>query len=144
VDDESHEITAIAKWLEILELAGAIVAIDAMGGQKETAEKIRARGADYVLAAKDDRPHLLEDLSDHFAEVLEDGTALPSARRRATKEKDRGRLERRISTSTPVAEDLRDRRAWRDLKSVGRVISVVRRAGRETVEVRYFINGFRV
>jgi predicted transposase YbfD/YdcC len=143
VDDKSNEITAIPKLLEILELTGAIVTIDAMGCQKEIAEKVRSRGADYVLAAKDNQPHLLEDLSDHFDKVFEDETTLPSAQRHATKEKNRGRLERRIYTSTPVPEDLRNRHAWRDLKSVGCVISVVQRAGRETVEVRYFISSLK-
>jgi hypothetical protein len=47
VDDQSHEITAVPKLLEILELTGAIVTIDAMGCQKEIAEKARQRGADY-------------------------------------------------------------------------------------------------
>ena len=52
VDDKSNEITAIPKLLQMLELHGAIVTIDAMGCQKEIAAKIRERGADYVLAVK--------------------------------------------------------------------------------------------
>jgi hypothetical protein len=66
VDDQSHEITAIPKLLEILELTGAIVTIDAMGCQREIAATAREKGADYVLAVKDNQPHLYEDLSDHF------------------------------------------------------------------------------
>src|SRR5580692_7425414 len=50
VADKSNEITAIPKLLEVLELAGAIVTIDAMGCQKEIAAKIREKKADYVLA----------------------------------------------------------------------------------------------
>ena len=143
VDEKSNEITAVPKLLEILELTGVIVTIDAMGCQKEIAEKARQRGADYVLAVKDNQPHLREDLSDHFDTVLEEEETLPRTRRHATKEKNRGRWEERTYISTPVPEDLRNRAAWRDLRSVGCVISVVECKGHETVEVRYFISSLK-
>ena len=143
VDDRSNEITAVPKLLELLELSGAIITIDAMGCQKEIAEKARERGADYVLAVKDNQPHLHEDLSDHFDKVLEDEETLPRTQRHATKEKNRGRREERTYISTPVPEELRNSAAWRDLQSVGCVISVVERKGRETVEVRYFISSLK-
>jgi predicted transposase YbfD/YdcC len=143
VDDKSNEITAIPKLLEILELTGVIVTIDAMGCQKEIAAAVRQKEADYVLAVKDNQPHLYEDLSDHFDRVLEDEEIWPRTRRHATKEKNRGRLEHRTYISTPVPEDLRNRAAWRDLTSVGCVVSVVQREGKETVEVRYFISSLK-
>lgn len=143
VDAKSNEITAIPKLLEILELTGAIVTIDAMGCQKEVAAKVRVRGADYVLAVKDNQPHLHEDLSEHFDRVLEREELLPRTRRHATKEKNRGRLEHRISIATPVPEGLRNREAWCDLTSVGCVISVVQREAKEMVEVRYYISSLR-
>jgi predicted transposase YbfD/YdcC len=142
VDDKSNEITAVPKLLEILELTGAIVTIDAMGCQKEIAAKAREKGADYVLAVKDNQPHLHQDLSDHFDRVLEE-EVLPRARRHATREKNRGRMEHRTYIATPVPEDLRNREAWRDLTSVGCVVSVVHREGKETVEVRYYISSLK-
>ncbi len=60
VDDKSNEITAIPKLLEILELTGAIVTIDAMGCQKEIAAKVREKEADYLLAVKENQPHLYQ------------------------------------------------------------------------------------
>jgi predicted transposase YbfD/YdcC len=143
VDDKSNEITAVPKLLEILELTGAIVTLDAMGCQKEIAAKVRERGADDVLAVKDNQPHLRADLSDHFDEVLEEEESLPRTRRHTTKEKNRGRLEHRTYLSTPVPEDLRKGEAWRDLKSVGCVIAVVQRGGKETVEARYSISSLK-
>jgi len=143
VDDKSNEITAIPKLLEILELTGAIVTIDAMGCQKEIAAAVRQKEADYVLAVKENQPHLYEDLSDHFDRVLEDEEILPRSRRHATREKNRGRAEHRTYIATPVPEDLRDRAAWRDLTSVGCVVSVVQRDGKEAVEVRYFISSLK-
>ena len=59
VDAKSNEITAIPQLLELLDLHGALVTIDAMGCQKEIAQKIVAGGGDYVLAVKGDQEHLL-------------------------------------------------------------------------------------
>jgi hypothetical protein len=58
VDEKANEITALPKLLEILEIAGALVTIDAMGCQKEIAAAIRVQQADYVLAVKENQPHL--------------------------------------------------------------------------------------
>ena len=143
VDEKSNEITAIPKLLELLELHGALVSIDAIGCQKEIAAKIREKEADYVLAVKENQPHLYEDLSDHFDRVLEDEELLPRAQLHATKEKNRGREEHRTYISTPVPEGLRNREAWRDLTSVGCVVSVAQREGKETVEVRYYISSLK-
>jgi predicted transposase YbfD/YdcC len=143
VDDKSNEITAVPKLLEILELTGAIVTLDAMGCQKEIAAKVRERGADYVLTVKDNQPHLCEDLSSHFDRVLEDEESLPRTRRHTTEEKNRGRLEHRTYISTPIPKDLRNGDAWRDLRSVGCVVSVVQREGKETVQVRYTISSLK-
>ena len=59
VDDKSNEITAIPKLLEMLELAGATVTIDAMGCQKDIAQSITDQGADYVLALEKNHKTLL-------------------------------------------------------------------------------------
>jgi len=62
VDDKSNEITAIPELLNQLLLKGCIVTIDAMGCQKEIAEKIRDRKADYVLAVKGNQGTLHDDI----------------------------------------------------------------------------------
>ena len=66
VDDKSNEITAIPQLLQLLELSGCIVTIDAMGCQSEIVTQIIEAGADYVLTGKDNLPHLLEDISFFF------------------------------------------------------------------------------
>jgi predicted transposase YbfD/YdcC len=66
VDDKSNEITAIPKLLSVLELSGTVVTIDAMGCQKTIAQKIVDKQADYILAVKENQPHLLEDIRDSF------------------------------------------------------------------------------
>ena len=59
VEDKSNEIVAIPKLLDLLDLKGAIVTIDAIGCQREVAGKIIAGGADYVLPVKENQPTLL-------------------------------------------------------------------------------------
>ena len=71
VEEKSNEITAIPKLLELLDVAGALVSIDAMGCQKEIAAKIREGGGDYVLSVKDNQPRLLEDIQRCFARALD-------------------------------------------------------------------------
>jgi predicted transposase YbfD/YdcC len=143
VDGKSNEITAVPRLLEVLQLTGAIVTLDAMGCQKEIAGKIREKKADYVLAVKDNQPHLHEDLSHLLDGVLEDEEALPACQRHTTIERRRGRIEERFYYSLPVPEALRHRDAWRDLRSAGGVISVTRRGAEEAIQVRYFISSLR-
>ncbi|MCC7086208.1 MAG: ISAs1 family transposase, partial [Pirellulales bacterium] len=62
VEDQSNEITALPELLKLLNLKGCTVTIDAMGCQKEIVKAIREAKAHYVLAVKDNQPHLHEDL----------------------------------------------------------------------------------
>src|SRR5436309_10357050 len=71
VEDKSNEITAIPRLLELLDLNGALVTIDAMGCQKEIAARIVAGGGDYILAVKDNQPHLHQDIDDSFLTAME-------------------------------------------------------------------------
>jgi len=66
VDEKSNEITAIPKLLSVLELSGTVVTIDAMGCQRSIARQIVEKNADYILAVKENQPHLLEDIRDSF------------------------------------------------------------------------------
>lgn len=52
VSERSNEITAIPALLELLDLSGCIITLDAMGTQKAIAKKICQGNADYVLALK--------------------------------------------------------------------------------------------
>ena len=65
-EEKSNEITAIPRLLAMLELTGCIVTIDAMGCQKEIAQGILDREADYVLAVKENQGQLHEDVKDLF------------------------------------------------------------------------------
>ena len=75
VDEKSNEITAIPKLLELVEISGAFVTIDAMGCQTAIAEKIVEEGGHYVLAVKDNQPKLSEAIRAHFEDHLSDDFA---------------------------------------------------------------------
>jgi predicted transposase YbfD/YdcC len=66
VDEKSNEITAIPKLLDALMIEGSVITIDAMGCQKNIAKKIIDKGADYILAVKDNHKQLCEDIKDSF------------------------------------------------------------------------------
>lgn len=139
VDEKSNEITAIPKLLEILELSGSLVTIDAMGCQTEIARAIVAGDADYVLAVKENQPTLHAGLVDFFAAHAEDDFARVKVSRHATGEKGHGRKERRSYFVCPVPEDLPDAERWANLAAVGVTISQTMRGDKECSETRFYI-----
>jgi predicted transposase YbfD/YdcC len=139
VDQKSNEITAIPKLLEMLELSGALVTIDAMGCQVQIARKIVAGGADYVLSAKDNQPTLRGGIEKSFEDHLSDDFARTKVHRYSTEEEGHGRQEIRDYYVCPVPEDLPDRARWEKLTAIGMVISDVQRKGTNAVEIRYYI-----
>lgn len=139
VDDKSNEITAIPKLLQMLELSGCWVTIDAMGCQTEIAAAIVEREADYVLAVKGNQPTLHAGIQDFFSEHLEDDFARTKVRRCKTKSRGHGRVETREYFVCPVPDDLPDAPRWQGLKAIGLAITRCLRDGRESDEARYYI-----
>ncbi len=139
VAEKSNEITAIPKLLDLLEVAGAVVTIDAMGCQTEIAEKILERKADYVLAVKGNQPTLHEGIVEFFLDQMEDDFARVKVSRHETKEKGHGRVEHRTYYVCDVPDDLPDAGRWAGLKRIGVAISDTVRGGKSCDEVRYYI-----
>ena len=139
VDAKSNEITAIPRLLQLLEVQGAMVTIDAMGCQTEIARTIVERNGDYCLAAKGNQPTLLQGIEDHFEKHLEEDFARTTVRRHQTREKGHGREEVRTYYLCPVPDDLPDRERWAGLKAIGAAVNHTHRDGNDTGEVRYYI-----
>jgi predicted transposase YbfD/YdcC len=139
VDAKSNEITAIPQLLQMLEISGSLVTIDAMGCQTQIAKEIVAQGADYCLAVKGNQPTLYNGIVDFYHDHLQDDFARTKARRHRTAEKGHGREEIRDYIICPVPEELPDRARWPGLKAIGIAMSNTRRNGQECYEARYYI-----
>jgi predicted transposase YbfD/YdcC len=139
VDQKSNEITAIPKLLELLDVSGCPVSIDAMGCQTEIAGKIIEAKADYVLAVKANQPALHEGIVEFFLDQMEDDFARVKVSRHETKEHGHGRDEHRTYYVCDVPDDLPDRARWKGLKRIGVAISDTVRGGKPCDDVRYYI-----
>jgi predicted transposase YbfD/YdcC len=139
VAEKSNEITAIPKLLDLLEIAGSVVTIDAMGCQTDIAGKILEKKADYVLAVKGNQPTLHEGVVEFFLDQMEDDFARVKVSRHETKEKGHGRIEHRTYYVCDVPEDLPDASRWSGLKRIGVAISDTVRGGKPCDDVRYYI-----
>jgi predicted transposase YbfD/YdcC len=141
VDSKSNEITAIPKLLEMLELDGAIVTIDAMGCQKAIAKQIVDKHADFLFTVKDNQPNLRDAIETFFVKADELGYENTGSRHYATQEKSRGRNEGRDYVIAPIPKEMIALKTeWKGLHTIGRVIAKVERNGKQSVEVRYFIS----
>ena len=139
VDEKSNEITAIPKLLELLEISGCLVTIDAMGCQVTIAQTVLDQEADYVFAVKGNQPTLYEGIQDFFVDNMEDDFGRVKVSRDETEGKGHGREETRYYYVCAVPTDLPDRERWPGLKAIGVAINITLRDGKETSEVRYYI-----
>ena len=139
VSDKSNEITAIPKLLEVLEIKGCIVTIDAMGCQKDIAEKIRKKGADYVLALKGNHKNLFADVQLFLDDCMASSFKDVAFDQHYESGKDHGRIETRTYYITDAISWLADQEKWESLRSVGVTVSTIEINGVKTEQRRYHI-----
>ena len=145
VDEKSNEITAIPKLLQMLEIKGSLVTIDAPGKQTEAgcqvkiAETIVDQQANYVLAVKGNQPTLHDGVISHFAVHLSDDNVFKGRSFHRTSEKAHGRETEREYFVCAVPEDLPDASRWPKLRAIGMTVNRTLRDGKETIEGRYYI-----
>jgi predicted transposase YbfD/YdcC len=142
VDDQSNEITAIPRLLELLDLSGALVTLDAMGCQKEIAAKIVQGGGDYILAVKENQPHLHEDIAACFTAALETDFVDLEWSVARTEETNRGRDELRECHVIIRPTRLRDAALWKGLTAICMLLCRRVVEGVEGIEFRYYIGSF--
>ena len=118
VAEKSNEIIAIPKLLDMLAIEGAIVTIDAMGCQRDIAQKIIDKKADYVLALKGNQGSLREDVELFVAEQKAAGFKDTKISRDKTVDGDHGRIETRTTTVIHDVAWLQERHDWPGLKAV--------------------------
>lgn len=143
VDEKSNEITAIPKLLELLNLTGCIITIDAMGTQKNIAKNIIDCEADYVLALKGNQSSLKEEVCEAFEEF--------GAKQKAIVDKNvqlgHGRIEERICYAVAAKDYLSpiELEKWKGLKSIVKIEAYVtykngKKKGHQEYQERYYIS----
>lgn len=147
VDEKSNEITAIPKLLDLLDLSGSVVTIDAMGTQKEIAAKIIDAEADYLLALKGNQGNLKEEVVEAFEKF--------GGKSKANKDQeislDHGRIEERNCYVLPADEYVRADilNLWKGLETIILVEAYVtykngKKEGKRVFERRYYISSLSV
>ena len=146
---KSNEITAMPELLDALDVQGATITLDAMGCQREIAQKIVDKQADYVVAVKNNQPSLAQSVESLFA-APEAGLREGRLQQDITLDKDHGRLETRRCV---VAHDLSAlgtlAQAWPGLQSVAMIESTRefingRDKGQSSTDWRYYLSSRRL
>ena len=139
VAEKSNEIIAIPKLLDMLSIEGAIITIDAMGCQRDIAQKIIEKKADYVLALKGNQGSLREDVELFATEQKAKGFADTEVSQDTTIGGDHGRIETRTTTVLHGVEWLQRRHAWPGLKAIVMVESSREISGKTERETRLYL-----
>ena len=144
VEEKSNEITAIPALLDRINIKGHIITIDAMGTQTAIAEKIRARGADYVLALKGNQTSLHDDVKTYFEDAEFVKKIEKAGWYKKTQEKAHGQFETREYYQTDDVKWLPQLKNWKGLKSIGMVRkTITHQNGEKTIEYRYYISSLK-
>ncbi|MCA9647342.1 MAG: ISAs1 family transposase [Myxococcales bacterium] len=138
--EKSNEITAIPQLLHQLELAGAVVTLDAMGCQREVAAQIRAEKGDYVLAVKANQGALHEALEDFFATAEAADYAGVEHTYYEETDAGHGRVERRRCWASERLSTLPEPERWAGLRSIALVCSERHCGETVSTERRLFIS----
>lgn len=139
VDDKSNEITAIPALVEILDLTGCLVTIDAMGCQHDIAEKIIGKRADYILAVKNNQEHLCDDMQEAFEQ---DKTVQSDVQFHTN----HGRIEKRKCSIITDTDWICKQQNWANLHTLIKIESERTFKGSEAkaeVHTRYYISSYQ-
>jgi len=142
-EEKSNEITAIPKLLEMLEIEGCIVTIDAIGTQTEIADKIIDKGADYCLSLKENQGNLYNDVKLYTeTEIFPDDRRFLAGSGRYYRELDKkgqGRIEKREYFVCNDVSWIEYAGKWRNLSGFGVCVSTVEQDGKITISHNYSI-----
>ena len=134
-EEKSNEITAIPELLDKIDIQGAVVSIDAMGCQKEIAEKIISKKADYLLAVKDNQKDLHSQLKRMFTLKL-------STTSHTSKDFDHGRIEKRTCKVIDDTSWVCRMGQWEGLSSLVMIETerIIKNTGQMEKQTRYYIS----
>lgn len=135
-EEKTNERKAIPELLDLLCIKGCIVTIDAMGTQKEIAEKIIEKEADYILQVKGNQPALMEDISLYFEKDVFTRSKKELEREGLYQREtcnDHDRIEtREYYVSNDIGWLLKKHRGWAGLHGIGACVVSVTEKDRTT------------
>lgn len=133
VDEKSNEITAIPLLLEMLDIKGSIVTIDAIGTQTGIAEKIIEKQADYILSLKGNQEELLAQVKSCFKRQRAESVD-------RVEEKGHGRIETRTCEIITDLGFIDNREMWKGLKAIIRITAQRDTGKKQETETRFYIS----
>ena len=139
-DAKSNEITAIPRLLDMLDIRGATITIDAMGCQRRIVDAIVERGADYVITVKDNQASLCAEIEAAFATADIAQEPLSTTATFESSEHGHGRTEVRRVTALDIDDRLSERQNWTGLRSIVLIQSERTTQGKTSSEARYYIS----
>ena len=142
IESKSNEIPAVRELIDELDIKGAVVTMDAMHCQKETAEKIIDNGGDYVLQLKGNQGRFYEDVyamfDDKYMDIADKECEYEIY---STLEKSRDRIEKRTCYVLNEVAYFTDYIAeWKGLKKIFAVKREIERNGEKTVEISCYLS----
>jgi len=142
VEDKSNEITAIPALLELLDISGCIITIDAMGTQTEIAHQIRAQGAEYVLALKANHPTLYQEVEQWFDNAQDSDFQGLEYSYDVRVESGHHRREKRQVTAVALNQmgGLYKQTQWSGLQTIVRVVRTRHLWNKTTTEVMFYLS----
>ena len=136
----SSELGALPQLLDLLELKGAIVTLDALGCQKEIVAQIVDKGGNYLISVKGNQETLQEVVLDSFEKAF-DKDQLKPKQTHTTTEKSHGRIEERTITVIEAPEKFAGKEEWKGIKSfVMAVRETTDKDGKTEGGVRYYVS----
>lgn len=146
VEDHSNEITAIPALLELIDISGAIITIDAMGTQTEIIRLIRQKKADYVVALKSNHPTLYTQVKDWFETARSQEFTGVEISHDSRTEKGHHRVETRKIWAVSVAQigRLYKQEQWSGLRTIVIVERVRHLWNKSTHEVQFYLSSLPV
>lgn len=139
-DEKSNEITAIPDLIDLIDVKGSIVSIDAAGCQKNIAQKLIESGADYLIALKGNQGNLHEEVSKFLSSIQDNHVYGKNIDRSEAVGKGHGRIEKRVCVTSTDTQLLPTTRTWKNLRTVV-MIEAQRVLGDDSsLERRYYIS----
>lgn len=140
VDTKSNEIKAIPELLELIDIKGCVITIDAIGTQTQIVDKIIKKEGHYCLAVKGNQKELYREIKEYFDYLLADKYESRKLEKYVEQDKGHGRIEKRESYVVTEIKMLSASKRWKNIKSIGMTKNYREIGGEKTVQEKYYIS----